>query len=223
MPAATKSYLRKDAERNRELLLASAREVFGEQGTEAPLEEIARRAGVGIGTLYRRFPTREDLIEAIFETKVEEYVRAIDEALRATDPWQGFCAYMRRVCAMQAEDRGFTDVLAGTFPRAPGLEARRAEVRSNVEELIRRAQRVGDLRDDFVFADLVWVLMANGTYLQATRDVAPKAWKRYVAMILDGLRAERASELPPPPSDRKLEQAIRQVRAGGRVTRAPRS
>jgi AcrR family transcriptional regulator len=215
--------LRKDAERNRGLLLVAAREVFGERGIEASLEEIARRAGVGIGTLYRRFPSREDLIEALFESKIEEYVEASEAGLRAEDPWQGFCAYVSRICAMQAEDRGFTDVLTGTFPRVPRLEARRAAVRSNVEELIRRAQAAGGLRADFVFGDLVWVLMANGTYLQATRDIAPGAWKRYVALIVDGLRAERAGELPPPPNDRELEQAIRRVGPGGRVVRARRA
>jgi AcrR family transcriptional regulator len=227
VPAATeiesKPNLRKDAERNRGLLLEAARELIAEQGIEAPLEEIARRAGVGIGTLYRRFASREELIEALFAVKVEEYVRASEQGLGAEDPWQGFCAYVQRICAMQAEDRGFTDVLSGTFPRVPGLEARRAEVRSNVKELIRRAQKAGGLRPDFVFGDLYWVLMANGTYLQATRDVAPGAWKRYVALIVDGLRAERAGDLPPPPSDDKLEQAIRRIGSGGRAPRGQRS
>jgi AcrR family transcriptional regulator len=222
IPTEAEPCLRKDAERNRALLLEAAREVIAEQGIEAPLEEIARRAGVGIGTLYRRFGSREELIEALFAVKIEEYVWASELGLGAEDPWRGFRAYVERICAMQAEDRGFTDVLSGTFPRVPGLEARRAEVRANVEELIRRAQKAGGLRSDFVFGDLIWVLMANGTYLQATRDVAPGAWKRYVALIVDGLRAERAGELPPPPSDRKLEQAIRRIGSGGRAPRGRR-
>ncbi len=218
--AEPRGCLRKDAERNRGLLLEAAREVFGEQGIEAPLEEIARRAGVGIGTLYRRFARRDDLLEALFRTKVEEYVRASEEGLAAADPWRGFCAYVERICAMQAADRGFTDVLAATFPRVAGLEARRAEVRANVKALIARAQACGELRLDFVFGDLVWVLTANGSYLQVTRDVAPYAWKRYVALILDALRAEGAGKLPPPPSERKLEQAIRRVGAGAPAPRA---
>jgi AcrR family transcriptional regulator len=208
-----KAALRRDAERNRALLLDAAREVFGEQGIEAPLEEIARRAGVGIATLYRRFPTREALIEALFEPKIEEYVRASEEGLAAADPWQGFRAYVERICAMQAADRGFTDVLTATFPRVPGLESRRAEVRDNVKQLVARAQAYGELRHDFVSGDLAWILIANGAYLEATREVAPHAWKRYVGLVLDGLRADRAGRLPPPPGESELEQAIRRARA----------
>src|SRR5687767_4321657 len=115
--------LRRDAERNRRRLLDAARQVFAELGLEAPLEEIARRAGVGIATLYRRFPTRSALIEALFVEQAEEYVRASEAALAADDAWEGFARFVERICEMQAEDRGFTDVLTATFPAAPGLEA----------------------------------------------------------------------------------------------------
>ena len=122
----TDRVLRKDAERNRERLMDAAREVFQEHGVEAPLEEIARRAGVGIGTLYRRFPTRESLIDAIFEAKADEYVRASEEGLASESAWEGFRRFLERICRMQAEDRGFADVLTATFPMAPAVEDRRA-------------------------------------------------------------------------------------------------
>jgi AcrR family transcriptional regulator len=212
MPAPTQRIrLRKDAERNRTRLLDAARQVFGDQGLEAPLEEIARRAGVGIGTLYRRFPTRAALIEALFEEKAAEYVRASEAALAAEDAWDGFAGFVERICEMQAEDRGFTDVLTATFPAAPGLEACRAEARANAERLIRRARRQGSLRKDFVAGDLIWILIANGAYLQATREVAPAAWRRYVALILQALHAEGTERLPPPASDSQLERALSRI------------
>src|SRR5450631_3595228 len=100
--------LRCDAERNRSRLVAAAHEVFAEQGLQAPMIEVARRAGVGIATLFRRFPTRDDLITATFAETMTDYARAIDAAVADPDPWQGFCGYVERVCAMQAHDRGFT-------------------------------------------------------------------------------------------------------------------
>jgi AcrR family transcriptional regulator len=209
--------LRRDAERNRRRLLDAARQVFAELGLEAPLEEIARRAGVGIATLYRRFPTRSALIEALFVEQAEEYVHASEAALAADDAWEGFARFVERICEMQAEDRGFTDVLTATFPTAPRLEARRAEARANAERLIERARRQGTLRDDFVVGDLIWILIANGAYLQATRDIAPDAWRRYVALILEAARADGAGRLPPPASDRQLVQALSRLgqRCGG--------
>ena len=209
--------LRRDAERNRRRLLDAARQVFAELGLEAPLEEIARRAGVGIATLYRRFPTRSALIEALFVEQAEEYVRASEAALAADDAWEGFARFVERICEMQAEDRGFTDVLTATFPAAPGLEARRAEARANAERLIERARRQGTLRDDFVVGDLIWILIANGAYLQATRDIAPDAWRRYVVLILEAARADGAGRLPAPASERQLVQALSRLgqRCGG--------
>lgn len=209
--------LRRDAERNRRRLLDAARQAFAELGLEAPLEEIARRAGVGIATLYRRFPTRSALIEALFVEQAEEYVRASEAALAADNAWEGFARFVERICEMQAEDRGFTDVLTATFPAAPGLEARRAEARANAERLIERARMQGTLRDDFVVGDLIWILIANGAYLQATRDIAPDAWRRYVALILEAARADGAGRLPPPASERQLAQALSRLgqRCGG--------
>jgi AcrR family transcriptional regulator len=202
---------------NRRRLVDAARQVFAELGLEAPLEEIARRAGVGIATLYRRFPTRSALIEALFVDQAEEYVRASEAALAADDAWGGFARFVERICEMQAEDRGFTDVLTATFPAAPGLEARRAEARANAERLIERAHRQGTLRDDFVVGDLIWILLANGAYLQATRDIAPDAWRRYVALILEAAGADGAGRLPPPASERQLIQALSRLgqRCGG--------
>jgi AcrR family transcriptional regulator len=211
--------LRRDAERNRRRVLEAARSTFAEQGIDAPLENIARRADVGIATLYRRFPTREALIEETFELKALDYLRAAEEALRADDAWDGFRRYIERICKIQAEDRGSTDVLTTTFPTAKKLEAHRKESHKKAGELIERAKKQGALRADFVIGDLIFILMANGAFLQATRDVAPDAWKRYVALLLDALKEGDTSPLPPPATDRQLYRAMLVTSRRGRSNR----
>ena len=200
--------LRKDAERNRALLFEAAGEVFEEQGVNAPLEEIARRAGVGIATLYRRFPTREDLIEALFLQKVRDFAAASERALRDDDSWRGFRGLVEWIAETQAQDRGFSQVVCASWPQAPELEASLDLARVNTGALIERAKASGSLRPDFVFSDLVWMLMVNSAYLEATREVAPDAWRRYMALMLDALRAREADELPPPLSEEQFEQAM---------------
>ena len=110
--------LRADARRNREAVLVAARQVFAELGLDAPLEEIARRAGVGIGTLYRRFPTRLDLVDAILTGAMEAIVRAAEEALAMADPWEGFVHYLEETGRLQATDRGINDMISMRLPRA---------------------------------------------------------------------------------------------------------
>src|SRR4051794_5050937 len=122
LPASSPT-LRADAAANRRRLVGAAPAVFAERGLDAPPDENARRAGVGNATLYRRFPTRDALLAAAFEERLAEYARAAAAALRAPDPWTGFCGYVERACAMQAADHGGRDVLTMTFPSAKALEA----------------------------------------------------------------------------------------------------
>ena len=192
--------LRADARRNRARILAAARTVFAEQGLDAPLEAIAGRAGVGIATLYRRFPSREDLIVASFEQEMDAYVDAVDEALRAPDAWSGFRGYVERVCAMQAGDRGLQSLLTMSFPTAKAFEQQRARAYHGMVEVIRRAKAEGALRQDFVPEDLPLLMLANAGVVQGTREDAPDAWRRLVALLIDGCRAERAVPLPAPPT-----------------------
>lgn len=207
--------LRVDAERNRTRVLVAAREVFAEQGLQAPMTEIARRAGVGVATLFRRFPTREDLITATFAQKMAAYAREIDDALADPDPWHGFCSYVERVCAMQAEDRGFTDVLTMTFPAAKEFEAERDRAAAGFAELIERAKASGRLREDFVHQDLVVVLMANAGVVAATADAAPDAWRRLVGYLLQAFESDAAAPLPEPPAPREMYQALMRLQPRG--------
>lgn len=200
--------LRTDAEHNRTRILAAAREVFAEQGLAAPMAEVARRAGVGIATLFRRFPTRDDLITVTFADTMTAYADAIDSALADPDPWHGFSAYVEQVCAMQAEDRGFGHVLTLRFPNAKPFEAERDRAYAGFVELIDRAKTSGKLRADFVPEDLIVLLMANAGVIAATGDAAPQAWRRLVGYLLQAFAAERAEPLPDPPSPQQTYRAL---------------
>src|SRR3954466_8239026 len=151
--------LRVDAERNRQRVVAAASEAFAELGLDVPLEDIAKRAGVGVGTLYRRYPTRADLIAAAFETKMSGYADAARQALQDPDPWSGFCGYVERICAMQAGDRGFTTVLTMTFPMAKRFEADRDRAFADLKVLVERAKAAGRLRANFLTEDIPVFLM----------------------------------------------------------------
>src|SRR5687767_7561888 len=142
--------LRADAERNRRRIVEAASAVFAEQGLDAPLEDVARRAGVGIATLYRRYPTREALMVASYKARLDEYAAALDDALATPDAWTGFCGFVERACEMQAADRGTQDLLTTTFPTAREVEAQRAREYKRFADLVRRAQGEGKLRPDFV-------------------------------------------------------------------------
>jgi AcrR family transcriptional regulator len=200
--------LRADAERNRERVLSAARQVFAEQGLDASTNEIARRAGVGVATLFRRFPTRDDLVGAVFADKMSAYAAAVDEALAESDPWQGFSGFIERVCQMQADDRGFADVLTMTFPTAKALEEERDRTARALAVLLDRAKATGRLRGDFAHQDVPLILMANAGVVTATRDAAPEAWRRLVGYLLQSFAAEAARPLPDPPTMSQMYRAL---------------
>lgn len=177
--------LRRDARRNRELLVAAAREIFGVKGLDAPLEEIARKAGVAIGTLYNRFPTRAALIEAAFLGILEQSVEICQRALEYDDPWEGFVYYLVRTCEMQAMDRGLTELCAGHSPATPALDAAKVQGVDTLQKVIERAQEAGQLRPDFHLTDLTTLISA--TARAAEYSPTPDSWRRYLTFLLDGL------------------------------------
>src|SRR6266540_3249035 len=207
-PCENARRLRVDAERNRGRIVEAAQLAFAEHGLDVPLEDVAENAGVGIATLYRRFPSREDLIASCFERRVAEYANAAEEALEATDGWSGLTAYIERICAMQAADRGLKDVLTRTFPSAQVLEGHRTRGYELSVRLIERAKAEGSLRSDVVPEDLVLLLMANAGVVQGGGSAAPDAWKRFLGLMLDGFRAEGSSPIPPAPSPRQIMRAM---------------
>jgi AcrR family transcriptional regulator len=178
--------LRADAERNRTALLAAAREIFGEHGLDASLDEIARRAGVGNATLYRRFPTRRDLIAEVFAGQMTEYVALAELALTHPDPWTGFVDYLTRLFELQATDRGLSELLISTsFDDDERLSALRVAAQRGASEVIVRAQQAGALRADFTRQDISILMRANAGVVQASLE--PDAWKRQLVLLLDGL------------------------------------
>ena len=203
--------LRRDAERNRDRILAVARHAYATEGINVSMADLARRAGIGIATLFRRFPTREDLIAAVFAETMDAYVDAVTTALADPDPWHGFTEFVEAVCAMQAANRGFADVLTLTFPTAKALESQRAQAYRAFTELIARAQATGHLRADFTSQDLVILLMANAGVIAATYDAAPDAWRRLVGYMLQAFAVHEPESLPPAPAPTALYRAMRRL------------
>jgi AcrR family transcriptional regulator len=192
--------LRRDAQRNRDAIVAAARQVFCDHGLEAPLEEIARRAGVGIATLYRRFPSRVELLDAVLADNLQAHIAAAEQALATDDPWDGFAFYLEQSCRLQAEDRGLNDVMGMRFPRATAVEAAKTGLFELVGQVVDRAQQRGQLRADLTPEDLAFLNWANTRILPAVRAAgAPEAWRRHLGLLLDGFRADRAHPLPVPP------------------------
>jgi AcrR family transcriptional regulator len=206
---ACAAHLRADAARNRAALVSAARSVFGEKGLDAPLDEIARRAGVGNATLYRRFPARSDLLAAVFVEHMAGQVAAAEKALQATDPWEGFSTFLIHSLQVQATDRGLADLMTSYFDDTGEIGRLRALAYDRVVELIARAKDAGVLRADFTPQDLALILTANAGVVHRTYSRAPDSWKRVAAFIVDGLRADAATPAPPPPREARVVAALR--------------
>lgn len=207
--------LRKDAERNRQLILDVAARAFAERGLDVGFEEIARRAGVGVGTVYRRFPDRELLVEALFERRMDEMAATAQRALDHPDPWAGLCAFLQESLEMQVTDRGMQTVLGANTHGGEGLAAARARVRPLVDAVVARAIESGDLRSDVDPLDLAaFSLMISA----ATTDSQPDLWRRYLVLMIDALRADRPTPTPlplQPPDDDDLNDLV-QITLGPR-------
>lgn len=183
MPAETRSR-RSDALRNRDRLLAAAAELFAERGLEVPLDEIARTAGVSIGTLYNHFPTRDDLYNAIIPARLGALDQIVARALATDDPWEGFVAYLEGVFGLQAQDRSLNDAIARRRPASAEIAEVCSRNVDEVLELIARAKASGDLRDDFQPMDLAMLGAAISQVIQESGD-----WRRFLDLHLTGLRA----------------------------------
>jgi AcrR family transcriptional regulator len=191
--------LRKDAQRNRDLLVAAARRVYATQGLDVPLEDIAKEAGVSIGTLYNRFPTRGTLVEAALVDKVAGMVEQAETAATMADPWEGFAWFLACCCEVQAADRGYNELCVRVLPDTPEIDRLTARGHELVQTIVDRAQTSGQLRADFEEGDFAFVLWSTTAIIQATASTAPDAWRRHLGFMLDGFRASAAHPLPRPP------------------------
>jgi AcrR family transcriptional regulator len=204
----TSKSLRADAERNRRQVVAAAGEVFAERGLDAPLDEIARRAGVGNATLYRRFPTRCELVAAVFADTLREVVAAAEQSLVHPDPWTGFAEHLSFVCELQATNRALADLFIARLSGVPELERLRARAFRHLVEVIDRAKSHGALRQDFTHEDVALVLMANAGLVERMGDAAPTASRRHLSNLLHGLRATPPSAVAAPPTQRQVLRAM---------------
>ncbi len=202
--------LRADAARNRQAIIEAARRRYGQRGLDAPLDEIARLAGVGNATLYRHFPSRCALAAAVFADTLHRIIEAGREALGDPDPWRAFAGHVRFLCELQATDRGLADLLITRVTGAPGLEELRQRAYADFVRIAGRAQASGALRADFVPEDLVLLLMANAGLVSRTAGPAPQAWTRFIDFALDGLRAAAATPAAAAPGRRALRSAMSQ-------------
>jgi AcrR family transcriptional regulator len=182
--------LRADARRNRVKILAAARAVFAESGVETQVEDIARRAGVGIGTVYRHFPTKDALVAALAEAHFDRLADTVEAALDDDgDPWDVFAAAIWRAAEPAAADVAWCEIVAG-HPNAVGAALRgQARLAGATATLVARAQAAGGMRADATVEDVRTMMCGLGHIARAQREGAPLDWRRYLEIALDGLRA----------------------------------
>jgi AcrR family transcriptional regulator len=190
--------LRRDAELNRQRLLEAAGRLFAERGLDVSMDDIAHHAGVGVGTAYRRFASRDALVAALFEERIEQFVALAEEALDDEDPWRGLVGFLERSAAMQACDRGLKQLLLSSHlaHASERLAGVRRRVLPMLGELVRRAQAAGRLRADVSEMDLPFLNLMTSAVADYSGDVDPELYRRYLGILLDGLRAERDDAKP---------------------------
>jgi AcrR family transcriptional regulator len=191
--------LRSDAERNRRLVLEAAAEAFAEEGLDVGMAAIARRAGVGNATVFRRFPSKDALIEAIVDEKLAELIAAAERAAQIDDPWDSLVDALEKTAALQARDHGFFQATEEFLLRHPDLLRRHRPVYEAVDRLVVRAQEAGVVRDDVTTLDLLGLVKGSVVCLPPSRDLRDDGWRRYLSIMLDALRPQAATPLPVPP------------------------
>jgi AcrR family transcriptional regulator len=185
---------RADAVRNRERVAIAARQAFAERGLDAQIEDVARRAGVGVGTVYRHFATKEALIDAALVLRFGDAVEIAQGALQMDDPWEAVLTAFHGAAELNAADRCFSGIIAQQLKVSSAVAPVMEQLLASWGELIVRAQRAGAMRAD-VGAQDVPALMCGLASVVAGAE-SPRAWRRYLAIVLDGLRAGQVTPLP---------------------------
>jgi AcrR family transcriptional regulator len=183
--------------RNREAVIAAAKKLFADQGLDAQVPDVARAANVGVGTIYRHFPTKDELIAALVADRFERLAEKARESLQAPQAWDGFADFIRFAAQIQADDRALCEVM-GSRPELMDAAARDAGLPELAEQLVRRAQHEGRLRGDLEWEDIPMIACGLGSATQSSPAASYGRWPRLVEIILDGLRAPGTGKLPPP-------------------------
>ena len=187
--------LRADAERNRVRVLRAAAAVIARDGVNVGVDAIAREAGVGVGTIYRRFASKDDLVRAILAQHVEDTLAQLAQATAVHDPWEALAAAMHVLAGRFAQDQGVFDAVAAAGGSLALLETR-ARLLEAIEPVLERAQADGVVRADVTATDLLPLASMVTRLSASTREVDPGIWERFLAVVLDGLRPGSASPLP---------------------------
>jgi AcrR family transcriptional regulator len=188
--------LRADARRNQLAVIAAAKKLFADQGLDAQMPDVAKAAKVGVGTVYRHFPTKDDLIAALAAERFERLAEKAREELEVEDSWEGFCDFIRFSAQIQADDRGLCEVM-GSRPEVMGASAEAVGLDKLCDRLVKRAQRSGELRKDLEWEEIPMIACALGGITKAHGPGAGR-WPRLVEIVLDGLRAPGDTKLPKP-------------------------
>jgi AcrR family transcriptional regulator len=180
--------LRVDAQENRDRIVAAARSLFSERGLDLGMREIARLAEVGPATLYRRFPTKQALIDEAFALELQTCRAIVEDGFADADAWRGFTAVIERLTALNVRNRGFVDAFMSADPAAAAFSAHRRELLGMLDQLAKRARQQGRLRSDFVIDDLVLVLHAGRGLASVRLSARDAAARRFAQLAIDGFR-----------------------------------
>lgn len=183
--------LRADAQDNRDRILTTARTLFSERGLDVGMREVARRAEVGPATLYRRFPTKQALIDEAFDIELAACRTIVEEGCADPDPWHGFTTVIERLTALNVRNHGFVDAFLSVGPGAAVFAQHRRELLGMLGGLAARAKRRGRLRPDFTIDDLVLLLLAGRGLASVSAPSRDAAARRFATLAVDALRAER--------------------------------
>jgi AcrR family transcriptional regulator len=202
--------LRADAERNRRLLIDAAAEAFAQHGLDVSVGEIARRAGVGRGTLFRRFPTKEHLIAAIFVDRVSDMTDTARLLMEEEEAGDALGRFMRAMIEMQVKDRGLFEAVGHSALTDPDVLRAHDELLATLGKMVRSAQRAGEVRDDVGPIDILMLTKGVAAAAEPMQCVVPRSWERYLDLVTDGLRPAAATKLcGRPPSRAQFEKALR--------------
>jgi AcrR family transcriptional regulator len=188
--------LRRDAERNRRRILSAASELIAEHGLKVSHDQIAEAADVAVGTVYRRFPDKSALIEALYRDQVDEVVRSARSALEITDPWQGLATFLTQVMQFLAGNRGLRELSTGASDGLALGAYARTHIAPIVAELLARAHKAGVVRPDVTEQDLALIPVMIGAVIHTSRHADPELWRRMLTIVLAGLRPGHTPELP---------------------------
>ena len=180
--------MREDAERNRRRVLVGARELFAVKGIEATLNDLAQHIGLGVATVYRRFASKDKLIDALFEDALDEVARLAEAALQQDNSWEGFVWFVEQQCALTAVDRGLREMVYSNVYGRNRVERARERIVPLIAQVVERARVDGHLRPDIQPSDAFVLGLVAGTVNEWAGDVAPELWRRYVVLMLEGMR-----------------------------------